>query len=279
MEQRGGDLTGRLRDRLFDPEVLVRINAFFLTYFGWIAFGLLYGFLGRWSVNVTRDLLRLPFTSRSFVVGLVGFTRHVPPLYYLFNSVYYLGFAGSIALVVFYLLVYLRDLESSDRLLGMYLIGYTVAGAIYLIFHVYAPHVVYNLPGYSSENTLLTRQEFVFPSLHNTFITINIIALWKYRDRLGGKLLILVNSLVPFATLFLGHHWIYDIVGGIILGTLVSQLPAKWDLKTSKWLYRMELSSLQTVTAINLILVLLILILAVMPERAVELPRSLLGNT
>ena len=279
MGQGEGDWREQLRERLFDQEVLVRINAFFLTYFGWIAFGVLYGVIGRWSANVTGGLLRLPFTSREMVVSLVSFTRHVPPLYYLFNGVYYLGFAGSIALVVIYVLVYMRDLETSDRLLGMYLTGYTVAGIIYLLFHVYAPHVVYNLPGYSSENTLFTRQEFVFPSLHNTFITINIIALWKYRDRLGGKLLILINSLVPFATLFLGHHWIYDIIGGIVLGTIVSRLPMKWGVGASRSLYRMELSSLQKVTAINLILVLIVLILAARPERAVELLGNLLGNT
>ncbi len=30
-----------LQRRLQDPEVLVRLNAFFLSYFGWIAFGVL----------------------------------------------------------------------------------------------------------------------------------------------------------------------------------------------------------------------------------------------
>ncbi|WP_232461795.1 hypothetical protein [Thermococcus pacificus] len=135
-----------LQERLRDPDVLIRLNAFFLSYFGWVAFGVIYGVIGRWSVDFTQQFLRLPFTSRDFVVGLVEFTKDTPPLYALFNAVYYLGFAGSIALIVAYLLLYLRDLNSSDQLLARYLTAYAVAGAVYLVVHIYAPHIVYNLP-------------------------------------------------------------------------------------------------------------------------------------
>ncbi|NJE02974.1 phosphatase PAP2 family protein [Thermococcus sp. MV11] len=260
-----------LQQRLRDPEVLVRLNAFFLSYFGWIAFGVLYGIIGRWSVDVTREFLRLPLTSKDFVVGLVNFTKSIPPLYGLFTLVYYLGFAGSIALIVAYLLLYLRDLESSDRLLARYLMAYAVAGAIYLVFHIYAPHIVYDLPGYTSENTLLTRQEFVLPSLHNTFIMINIITLWRYRKRLGARAIILVNALIPFATIFLGHHWVYDVVSGFALGIFVSRISRGWSARLSDWIYRLEVSSLQRVTVFNFLLALIVLILAANPDRWAEL--------
>jgi|GEM_PF-2519992 len=260
-----------LRERLSDPEVLIRLNGFFLSYFGWMAFGLLYGVLGKWSVDVTSEFLHLPFTSKTFVLGLIHFTKSIPPLYGLFTFVYYLGFTGSIAFIVVYLLIYLRDLESSDKLLASYILSYLFAGLTYMVFHIYAPHVVYNLPGYSSENTLLTRQEFVLPSLHNTIITVNILILWKHRDRLGAKLLIFLNALIPFATLFLGHHWIYDIISGFALGTFVCWLSQGVGMGIPRRLYNWELSSLRKITVVNLLLVLILLVVALNPEKVMEI--------
>ena len=265
-----------LQRRLGDPNVLVRLNAFVLSYFGWIAFGVLYGVIGRWSVDLTERFLRLPLTSGKLVVGLVNFTKSVSPLYALFNSVYYLGFAGSIALIVAYLLIILYDLESSDRLLARYLMAYAVAGVLYLMFHIYAPHIVYNLPGYTSGNTLLTRQEFVLPSLHNTFATINIITLWKYRRKLSGKALIFINTLIPFATVFLGHHWVYDVITGILLGIAVSKVSEGWSARISEEIYRMEVSSLQRITVLNFLLALIVLLIAADPRRALEVFGGLL---
>ena len=265
-----------LQQRLHDPEVLVRLNAFFLSYFGWIAFGILYGVIGRWSVDLTPELLRLPLTSREFVVGLVEATKSVPALYALFSGVYYLGFSGSIALAVLYLLIYKRDLEASDELLLRYLMGYAVAGAVYLVLHVYAPHVVYNLPGYLSKNTLLTRQEFVLPSLHNTVITVNMITLWKYRRELGAKALILINSLIPFATVLLGHHWVYDVLTGVFLGLIISKATAGRSTKLPETLYRLEIAPLRRATFVNFILAVVVLILAADPDRWLNLINSIL---
>ena len=265
-----------LRRHLQDPGVLVRLNAFLLSYFGWIAFGVLYGIIGRWSVDMTSEFLRLPLTSRELVVALVEFTKAVPPLYSLFTVVYYLGFSGSIAFAVAYLLVYKKDLKASDELFISYLMAYTIAGAIYLLFHIYAPHIVYHLPGYISDNTLLTRQEFVLPSLHNTIITINIVTLWRYRRELGGKLLILVNTLIPFATVFLGHHWVYDVLAGFLLGAVISKVTTGRETRLPETIYSWEVASLKKVTVVNFLLAVLVLIVAADPERWVEILNGLL---
>jgi len=267
-----------LQHRLRDPEVLLRLNAFFLSYFGWIAFGVLYGIIGRWSRDLTLQFLGLPLTSRDLVVGLLEFTKSVPPLHTLFTVVYYLGFTGSIALTIAYLLLYLRDLEASDRLLVRYMLAYAIAGLIYLIAHIHAPHVVYNLPGYTSTNTLLTRQEFVLPSLHNTIIAINIITLWSYRKHPGGRALILMNSLIPFATVFLGHHWVYDVITGFLLGIGASKVSWGWGARIPGVIYRWEVSSLQRVTVFNLIIAVIVLIVAIDPTRATAIFEGLLGS-
>ncbi len=265
-------------ERLHSRAVLVRLNAFILSYFGWIGFGILYGYLGRWSRDLTPEFLKLPLTSREFVLSLLNFTKSIPPLYVTLKLVYYLGFAGSIAIIVAYLLVYLGDIRTSDELLARYLIAYTVAGGIYLLFHIYSPHYVYQIPGYSMENTLLTRQEFVLPSLHNAFAAINIITAWKYRRRLGGKLLIAVNTLIPFATLLLAHHWIYDIVTGFVLGTAVSELTDGWIARIPEKLYGLEVRSLRLVTMVNLIAALIVFLIAINPVRWIMLVRGILGQ-
>lgn len=267
-----------VKARLSDPEVLVRLNGFFLSYFGWMFFGVLYSFLGRWSVDLTPYFLRLPLTSRHFVVGLIDFTRSIPPLYVLFNGVYYIGFTGSIAFMVLYLLIYLRDFETSDRLLASYILSYLFAGMAYVVFHIYAPHVVYHLPGYTSGNTLLTRQEFVLPSLHNTIITVNILLLWKYRDRMGARVLIFLNGLIPFATFFLGHHWVYDIFTGFLLGIFACRLSKGIAMGIPRKLYNWELSSLRKITVVNFVLVLIILLVALNPNRIVEIINGIVEN-
>ncbi len=170
--------------------------------------------------------------------------------------------------MVAYLLIYKRDLRASDELFIRYLGGaYAIAGgAVYLVAHIYAPHVVYNLPGYSSSNTLLTRQEFVLPpSLHNTIVTINILTVWKYRKKLGGKLLILTNSIIPFATVLLGHHWIYDVLAGMVLGTILSKVTADRTTRIPETLYSWEIAYIRKVTIANVILAVLVLLLAINP--------------
>ncbi|NJE42070.1 phosphatase PAP2 family protein [Thermococcus sp. GR6] len=268
----------KLQELTNDWEILVRLNAFFISYFGWLLFGLAYGFLGRYSVDVTHYLIHLPFTSRDFVIGLIEFTKSLPLLYWLFEGVYYLGFSGSIALIVAYLLLYKRDLEASDELFIRYMLSYTVAGSIYLIVHVHAPHLVYNLPGYISENTYLTRQEFVLPSLHNTFAMVNIITLWKYRREKIGATLIVLNSLIPFTTLFLGHHWIYDIITGMILAVVVSKLTAGYSPRLPAMLCGLELSYLRRLAVLSFFIGVIALFLAADPQYWSQLVSNLLGT-
>jgi len=267
-----------LCERLRDRAVLLRLNAFILSYFGWILFGVVYSYVGRWSVDVTKKFLELPLTSRRLVLELLHMTKSVPLVYYTLLLVYYLGFAGSIAIIVFYLLLYLNDLKTSDELLVRYLLAYGIAGSIYIVLHIYAPHLVYGIPGYISKNTLLTRQEFVFPSLHNTFAAINIITIWKYRDRIGGKALIAVNTLIPFATVLLAHHWIYDVLSGFILAIFVSRMTSGWVARVPQKLYDIELKSLRAITMLNFVLATLMLIIAINPERWVLLIKAILGQ-
>lgn len=260
-----------LRERLEDVEVLLRLNAFLISYLGWMFFGVAYGLLGRWSVDLTGELLKLPLTSESSILTILEFTKSIAPLHALFNGVYYLGFTGSIAFAVAYLLLYLRDLDASDQLMVAYLASYTLAGTFYLVFHVYAPHVVYNIPGYLTESTLLTRQEFVCPSLHNAIAAINILTFWKYRERRVAKALIGINTLIPFATVFLAHHWVYDVLTGFLLGFGAVKIAERYSRSMSWKFYSYEISYLKRITLFNLILGIIVLVVAINSDFLTEI--------
>jgi len=251
-----------LKEFLLSKNVLIRVNLLLLSYIGWVTFGMLYSILGRWSVNLTPYLLKLPFTSRNFVLSLYSAIRGVPILYKILEAVYYIGFSGAIAFESMYLLVLKRDLKIFDRLLVTYTCMYLISGASYVLFHVYAPHVVYGLEGYPGEG-FLTRKEFVFPSLHNAFAMANILILWGYRREPGALLLIILNALVPPSTLLLAHHWIYDVLSGFLVATLAFKASMQCRIQTEKYL--LETKTLLKVTLIFSIMVVVTIILSFFP--------------
>jgi len=218
---RGLDKAQRLVN---DKRFLERITVFILLYIGWTLFTLVYNFIKPYSRNLTSEFLKLPLMSRSFTVGMVSMIEGIKPLYYFLSGIYFLGFTGSIGLAVFYLLFVREDYQASDELALRYLLAYVTCGLIYSVFHIYAPHIVYHLNGYYPDNSGLTQQEFVFPSLHNTIAAINLITVWKYRDRIGGKVIIALSTLIPFATVLLGQHWVYDALAGMGLAALLSKI-------------------------------------------------------
>ncbi|WP_456454100.1 phosphatase PAP2 family protein [Thermococcus sp.] len=267
-----------VKDILHDREVLTRLNAFLVIYFGWIVFGLIYPIIGKYSVDLTTQFLKLPFTSYAFVSGLLTFAKSHVLLYYSMRAIYFVGFSGSIALTVAFLLLYKKDFRASDELFIRYLGLYTVSGAIYCIFHIYAPHVVYNLPVKSLTGTYLTQQEFVLPSLHNAIATANAVTLWKHRKDPIAKVIIFLNMMVPVVTLFLGHHWIYDIITGIVLALIISKLTEGYKLKVPSSLRSIQISDLRKITAFSIIFATIVLIIAANPSLYSSLLQRLLGT-
>ncbi len=252
---------------LHDKEVLIRLDVFLLLYFGWMAFTFMYSFVEKYSRDVTGALLRLPFTSRPFVLSLISFVHSVPPLYYLMKGTYYIGFTGSIALTVFFVLMYWRDLPLSDELAARYLLAYVTCGGAYMLFHVYAPHHVYHISVFSPGSTYLTQEEFVLPSLHNTIAALNILTLWKYRKNIWGAALIALNTLVPFSTLFLGHHWLYDALAGIVLAALIGNVTEGHRIKVHESLKGINVKGIQLATAIGFLVSVYVLLIALtMPK-------------
>ncbi|NJF24647.1 phosphoesterase [Thermococcus sp. Bubb.Bath] len=257
------DSLKRIASAVEDREVLIRLDVFLLLYFGWMGFTVLYDLIKEHSRDVTSQLLRLPFTSRSFVVASLKVVHEVPGLYQFLHGVYYIGFTGSIALTVFFILLYWRDLGSADELAARYLLAYSTCGIMYSLFHVYAPHYVYHIQVFSPDETYLTQPEFVLPSLHNTIAAVNILTLWKHRKKIWGALLIGLSSLVPFATVLLAQHWVYDALAGILLAMAIGKATEGHQIRVHESIRRMHVSKLRMAMVLGFIAMAYILIFAI----------------
>jgi len=257
------DALERIVNAAEDREVIVRLDVFLLLYFGWMGFTVLYDLIKAYSRDVTAQLLQLPFTSRSFVITSLEVVREVPGLYQFLRGVYYIGFTGSIVLTVFFILFYWRDLGSADELAVRYLLAYVTCGITYSMFHVYAPHYVYHLQMFSPDRTYLTQQEFVLPSLHNTIAAVNILTMWKHRKKLWGVLLLGLNTLVPFATILLAQHWVYDALAGILLAVAIGKVTEGHQIQVHERIRKMHVSKLQVATVLGFVAGAYLLLLAI----------------
>jgi membrane-associated phospholipid phosphatase len=246
---------------LHERDVLVRLDIFLIMYFGWIGFTFFYNLIQDYSKDFVPFLLKLPFTSKQFIIFLMESTKDIPLLQPLLTIVYHFGFSGSIALTIFFILVYWKDFESADRLAFSYLLSYTLCGVIYSLGHVHAPHDVYGLKVFSVGS--LTQEEFVLPSLHNTIATVNIVTLWIHREKRWAKILISLNFLVPPATILLGHHWIYDALTGVLLAVIISKIAARFKVQLPKTIMHAKVSHIQRATIIGFLTGMFLLLFAI----------------
>ena len=197
-----------------------------LAYAYWNLYSLVYPHLGHWSVNYTDLLLALPGTSRDFVLRLLLWTKSHALLYAFMDLLYKIGFTGVIFGVTVYLL--LIDPKSAERLAKGYLVAFLILSAIFVIAHVYPPHLVYtDLPREYSPPSWQARPQFVLPSPHCTVDTLGFIALVRRKEKLS-KVLALVVALIPASTVLLAEHWVWDAFTGILLGYIVHKLSERF---------------------------------------------------
>ncbi len=68
---------------------------------------------------------------------------------------------------------------------------------------------------------LVAESGWSFPSGHITFLFALSMSIWFYNRKFGYALFV-SSLLVGIARIYVGVHWPFDIVGGIIVGTLVA---------------------------------------------------------
>ncbi|WP_048811326.1 phosphatase PAP2 family protein [Thermococcus gammatolerans] len=206
-----------------------RLRAMFLiilAYAYWNLYSLIYPALGRWSVNYTDLLLKLPGTSHDFVLKLLLWTESHGALYLLMDTLYRMGFTGIMLGTALYLLI--RDPGEAEKLGKGYLLAFLIMSVIFVIAHVYPPHLVYtDLPREYPPPGWQARPEFVLPSPHCTIDTLSFLALVRRKDKLS-MLLALIPVLTPVSTVLLAEHWVWDALTGIILGYIVHRLAERF---------------------------------------------------
>lgn len=155
----------------------------------------------------------------------------IPPLTALLGAVYVYGYAF---LIVFPLVGYflLRDSRHFERTASAYAVNYALGVVLYTLFVSYGPRNV--MPDLVSpllfsqypEARLLTVEinanTNVFPSLHTSLATTVAILSWQTRDRLPRwpPIAIPLALAVLLSTMYLGIHWLTDLVAGVGVAVL-----------------------------------------------------------
>lgn len=205
-------------------EKLRRLVPFIIVYISWYAYALVYPYIGRWSVDILPHFLKLPLTSYRFEYSLVSWTVSHRAFHAFMRAIYRAGFAGSFWLPALYFV--LTQQEKARRLATRFALGFGILAISFLIFHVHAPHVVYVLPERYAPNDWTARPEFVFPSPHCTLAFIGLFSVLETKRKDAIPLAIFL-ALVPPSTVFLGEHWVWDAVAGLLVALTAIKLERK----------------------------------------------------
>ena len=173
--------------------------------------------------NITDGLYAL---EGEFVAGL---QHAVPPAALdFFSATYMLGFAFLLvtAPILYFLSPSQRRLK---ELLVAYVVNYAVGSVFYTLFIAYGPRN--HLPSvegllyqfYPASQTLtaaVSSNTNVFPSLHTSLAVAVALVAWRSRSEYPRWFAIaaFVAASVVLSTMYLGIHWLTDVVAGLALG-------------------------------------------------------------
>lgn len=160
-----------------------------------------------------------------------------PELTLYFSFVYVFGY---ILLLVFPLVAYF-SLERLDRLYELtlaYTANYLIGLLLYLLFIAYGPRnlgvaeqFMYEaFPQFQFLTFTINMNTNVFPSLHTSLSVTVMLFAWRTRTAFPRWLLIasVLGSSVMVATVYLGIHWLIDVIGGILLGWASYRIGIRW---------------------------------------------------
>lgn len=167
-----------------------------------------------------------------------------PPLTAYFSFMYLYGYAF---LIVFPFIAYFaaEDPRPLEETAVAYALNYAIGVAAYILFIAYGPRNF--MPGvvesilYTTypQAQLLTREmnvnTNVFPSLHSSLsVTVTLLA-WRTRDSYPRWAWIapVFGASIVVGTMYLGVHWVTDVVAGVGLAVgsvyLASRVPLRRD--------------------------------------------------
>ena len=145
-----------------------------------------------------------------------------------FSVMYMFGFPFLLvtAPILYFALPSQRHLK---ELLIAYVFNYVIGAICYTLFIAYGPRnhlstvngLMYDLyPQTQDMTSAVSANTDVFPSLHTSLAVVVLLFAWRSRREYPRWLPVaaFVVSSVVFSTMYLGIHWLTDVVAGVVLG-------------------------------------------------------------
>ncbi|GAA0534349.1 phosphatase PAP2 family protein [Halorubrum ejinorense] len=175
--------------------------------------------------NITDELYAL---EGEFVATLQGLTPEATLEF--FTVSYMVGFAFLlVAAPVTYLLSAGSGQRRLKELLVAYMLNYAVGTVCYTLFVSYGPRnyletvsgLMYSVyPQTQDLTAAVASNTNVFPSLHTSLSVAVLTVAWRSRRThpRWTPVAAVVAAAVVFSTMYLGIHWLVDVVAGVALG-------------------------------------------------------------
>ncbi|WP_435094831.1 phosphatase PAP2 family protein [Halorubrum sp. N11] len=189
--------------------------------------------IGRSSLQTVSELFGLQLTWAIYAlegnfVAWVQATFGSPALTVYFSSVYVYGY---VFLLSFPFLAYLALPRTTTvkRLIVAYALNYAIGLVLYTIVFAHGPRNVMpdmvtpllftHNPNFMSLTAEINEATNVFPSLHTSLsVTVGTFAVLTRREYpLWTPIAAWLATSVVIATMYIGIHWLTDVVGGIVL--------------------------------------------------------------
>jgi membrane-associated phospholipid phosphatase len=193
-----------------------------------------------WLLNwqITNDIFAL---EGEFVAVLQSYASPAVTVYLSYTYIY--GYVFLLAFPIVAYLVMQDDRPVREAILS-YALNYVIGVVCYVLFIAYGPRNV--MPDlvdqllylHWPESNLLTSEinsnVNVFPSLHTSLAVTVVLLAYRTRDEYPAWLPIsaLVGTSVVISTMYLGIHWLTDVVAGTVLAFI--------SVGTAVWLTRPE---------------------------------------
>lgn len=194
---------------------------------------LLVSALGRDTLQTVSEVAGLRLTGAIYAIegGFVAWLQSTfagPRLTLFFSSVYVFGYTF---LLVFPFIAYAALPESTTlkRVVVAYALNYAIGLVVYTAVLAYGPRnvmpdavtsLLYTFePNYQTLVAEVNENTNVFPSLHTSLsVTVALFAV-RTREEYPGWTAIAcpLAAGVVVATMYLGIHWLTDVIGGILL--------------------------------------------------------------
>ncbi len=180
--------------------------------------------------NLTGPIFNVEGT---FVAWLQSFANPVLTTYFSFVYVY-----GYVFLLVFPVIAY-AAIQSSTHLRALvsaYIFNYGIGLVFYAMFVSYGPRnlmpdivdpLLYTTyPHVQFLTSIVNSNTNVFPSLHSSLAT--SVAVFAFRTKIiypvWYPIAAVLAGSVMIATMYLGIHWVVDVIAGVVLGVVSVKL-------------------------------------------------------